>query len=46
MDRSLTINPNANYPIPSINVHGDAIDGFGIGVAVGALLAIYLMTRR
>jgi tetrahydromethanopterin S-methyltransferase subunit F len=45
MERSLTITPNTYPGVPSINVHGDAVDGFAIGVLVTILVVIFLMSK-
>jgi hypothetical protein len=39
-DRRLVLTPPGRLPAPSITVQGDAVDGFGVGMFVGALLTI------
>ncbi len=47
IQKYLQIQPTPVDKVPSITLHGDAVDGFSIGLVVGAtlMLAAFLMKK-
>ena len=46
MQKYLEIQPTPVDKIPSVTLHGDAVDGFSLGLVVGAALVLAFLLKN
>jgi len=46
MKKYLQIQPTPVDKMPSITLHGDAVDGFSIGLVVGVVIVLALLMKK